>query len=249
MSIISWTSPRASEVILPTSTLTSVARSSWCRARTSPSRRTSAPRNGAGVSRQVRNAACARVTAASTSAAAAQLTPATGSPLTGEVTVRGPASCRGLTPQRPAASRARLVSSACVGRVVGGVIGGVMSVSSSDDSLLWPRPGGGEPPRVQAGDVGERLALKVQIADDLTKRRAHQEPVAGKAGRVDEPVDAVGDADEPVVVRGHLVQSRPAGGDAHRGQGRGAPLDGRAQPGQPGVVAAQLEAGRFVRVR
>ena len=56
MSIISWISPRASEVILPTSRLTSVARSSLCSASSSAHRFTSAPRAGAGTLRQARNA-------------------------------------------------------------------------------------------------------------------------------------------------------------------------------------------------
>ena len=54
MSIISCTSPSASEVILPASIVTSVARSALCSTSSSPSRATRAPRAGAGVVRHVR---------------------------------------------------------------------------------------------------------------------------------------------------------------------------------------------------
>ena len=46
MSIISCTSPRASEVILPASIVTSVARSALCSTSSSPRRATRAPRDG-----------------------------------------------------------------------------------------------------------------------------------------------------------------------------------------------------------
>ena len=52
MSIISCTSPSASEVILPTSAVTSVAKSSLCSVNSSPQRLTSWPRTGAGTSRR-----------------------------------------------------------------------------------------------------------------------------------------------------------------------------------------------------
>ena len=64
MSIISCTSPSASEVILPASTVTSVARSALCSTSSSPSRATSAPRTGAGVVRHVENACAASAIAA-----------------------------------------------------------------------------------------------------------------------------------------------------------------------------------------
>ena len=53
MSIISWTSPRPSERILPASIDTSAPRSSLCSRSSSPRRRTRLPRTGAGVVRHV----------------------------------------------------------------------------------------------------------------------------------------------------------------------------------------------------
>ena len=84
MSTISWISPRASEVIFPTSRLTSVARSSLCSVSSSAQRFTSAPRVGAGTLRHSRKAACARWTAASTAATSAWGRELRISPLTGE---------------------------------------------------------------------------------------------------------------------------------------------------------------------
>ena len=69
MSIISWTSPRPSERILPASIDTSSPSSALCSRSSSPSRRTRFPRTGAGVTRHSANAATDRSTAASTSAA------------------------------------------------------------------------------------------------------------------------------------------------------------------------------------
>ena len=67
MSIISCTSPSASEVILPTSAVTSVARSCLCSVSSSPQRLTSWPRTGAGTSRQAWNLSAASPIAASMS--------------------------------------------------------------------------------------------------------------------------------------------------------------------------------------
>ncbi len=69
MSIISCTSPRPSDTILPVSSVTSAPRSSFAARSSSPSRRTSSPRRGAGTSRHSSNAASARLIAASVSAA------------------------------------------------------------------------------------------------------------------------------------------------------------------------------------
>ncbi len=69
MSIISWTSPRPSERILPVSIDTSSPSSVLCSRRSSPSRRTVAPRTGPGVSRHVSNAVIALSTAPATSPA------------------------------------------------------------------------------------------------------------------------------------------------------------------------------------
>ncbi len=55
-SIISCTSPSASEVIFPASSVTRDARSALCAVSSSPKRLTVAPRSGAGVERQTRNA-------------------------------------------------------------------------------------------------------------------------------------------------------------------------------------------------
>ncbi|MNQ41757.1 hypothetical protein D3C85_554440 [compost metagenome] len=66
MSIISCTSPRPSWVILPASQDTSSASSAlWARS-TSPNRRTSSPRRGAGTLRQASKAACAAAILAGT---------------------------------------------------------------------------------------------------------------------------------------------------------------------------------------
>ena len=101
MSIISWTSPRASEVILPTSRLISVARSSLCSASSSPSRLTRAPRAGAGTFRHARKALCARSTASSTDVASDHASELRRSPLTGEVASTSPAGASRSTPQAP----------------------------------------------------------------------------------------------------------------------------------------------------
>ena len=65
MSIISCTSPSASEVILPASRVTRVARSALCWTSSSLSRATSAPRTGAGVVRHVVKACAASAIAVS----------------------------------------------------------------------------------------------------------------------------------------------------------------------------------------
>ena len=83
MSIISWTSPRASERILPTSMLMRSARSALCSASRSPRRLTRPPRTGAGIARQVRNAVCAAWIAASVSAGVLAGTSKRASPATG----------------------------------------------------------------------------------------------------------------------------------------------------------------------
>src|SRR5689334_1657692 len=114
MSIISWTSPRASEVILPTSSPTSVARSSLCSRSSSPSRRTSPPRTGAGTVRQAPKAPPARATATSTSAAPCHRSEASGRPLTGETT--GCSPLPSSTPHRLRAFSAALCSSSRPGR-------------------------------------------------------------------------------------------------------------------------------------
>ncbi len=122
MSIISCTSPSASEVIFPASRLTRVARSSLCSVSSSPSRLTSAPRAGAGTVRHWRKAASALVTAAPTAAPSTHASSAMVPPLTGEVTGCSPATACRSTPQRRAVSSASSRSSAVDGMVVRGMV-------------------------------------------------------------------------------------------------------------------------------
>ena len=104
-SITSCTSPRASAVILPTSMLIRVARSSrWSRTRL-PNRRTTSPRTGAGVERHGPNADTARSSTSSRSNAAPNAPRP--SPVIG---VHAGAVLPGATPQRwsaPTASALR----------------------------------------------------------------------------------------------------------------------------------------------
>ncbi len=118
MSIISCTSPWASEVILPTSTLTSVPRSALCSLSSSPKRLITAPRAGAGTLRHCRKEWRERSIAASTSVASLQAMPPSDSPLTGERCGLSPAQAARSTPQRLAASWAALVRVAVVGMSV-----------------------------------------------------------------------------------------------------------------------------------
>ncbi len=83
MSIISCTSPSASEVIFPASMVTSAARSALCSTSSSPSRATRAPRTGAGVTRHVVNACAASAIAASASSTVDSVTVNSTSPLIG----------------------------------------------------------------------------------------------------------------------------------------------------------------------
>ena len=126
MSIISWTSPSASEVILPTSRLIRVARSLLCSVSSSPSRLTTAPRPGAGTVRHDRNACCARSTAASTAAASTHARECSCSPLIGDVVAPWAARGPSPTPHRPAVVRARSWRSSALG-IGAGVV--AMSVS------------------------------------------------------------------------------------------------------------------------
>lgn len=74
MSIISWTSPSPSDRSFPASSVTRRPRASLCRRSSTPSRRTSSPRTGAGTPRHCRNAAWARSMAASLSLAETSFT-------------------------------------------------------------------------------------------------------------------------------------------------------------------------------
>mmetsp|Transcript_23198 Transcript_23198/g.54795 ORF Transcript_23198/g.54795 Transcript_23198/m.54795 type:complete len:524 (+) Transcript_23198:3704-5275(+) len=94
MSIISWTSPRPSLVTLPASMDTSCASwALWARS-SSPNRRTSSPRFGAGTTRQALKASCARPMAACMSAALAVGSCASTLPSMGERTLRSPEAGR-----------------------------------------------------------------------------------------------------------------------------------------------------------
>ncbi len=99
MSIISCTSPRPSETILPASSVTSRPRSALAARSSSPSRRTSSPRRGAGTIRQARKAAWARSIRAAASVGETAASSATISPVSGERATRPSAR------PRPAASR------------------------------------------------------------------------------------------------------------------------------------------------
>ena len=90
MSIISCTSPRPSEGILPASNVTRRPRSALAARSSSPNRRISSPRRGAGTVRQVAKAACARPMASLACAGVCWGTWATTSPVRGERTAKSP---------------------------------------------------------------------------------------------------------------------------------------------------------------
>src|SRR5450759_3168984 len=94
MSITSWTSPRASLMILPFSRLMRRARSCLRSRNALPSRRTISPRLGAGTIRQRRNASSADLDTAPHSAAVAVATDASTLPVEGSwVASFGPVGC------------------------------------------------------------------------------------------------------------------------------------------------------------
>src|SRR4051812_19265537 len=237
MSIISCTSPRASEVILPTSRLIRVARSRLCSVNSSPSRLTTAPRPGAGTVRHDLNACCARSTAESTAAASTHSRECRCSPLMGDVVAVEAARVPSTTPQRPAVVRARAWSSSALGMVAGVVAMSVSLVGAGlrllDDVQLGAHPGIGEATDVEAADVDDGPAAEVEVAHDLPDGGAHQEAVPGEAGGIEEPVDGPGFADEGVVVGRHLVQAGPAARDADLREAGGAALHDLAEPEQP----------------
>ena len=96
MSIISCTSPRPSERILPDSMVTRRPKDSRLARSSSPSRRTSSPRLGAGTRRHLRKALWAAAIAGSALAVMGRW--ARISPVRGVRTVRGPSGC-GVTPR------------------------------------------------------------------------------------------------------------------------------------------------------
>ena len=112
MSMVSCTSPRASEMIFPASIETSSATSALCSLSSSPRRLTSAPRTGAGTERHSRNARRAAAIASSTSACPAAGTSNSASPVIGERALTdGPVPSERSTPQFSRAARARERSS------------------------------------------------------------------------------------------------------------------------------------------
>ncbi len=101
MSIISCTSPRPSETILPTSSVTSAPSASFEARSSSPSRRTSSPRRGAGTSRQARKALWAVSMIAGMSAAGVSCKRAISAPSIGERTQsEPPESAAAVRPRR-----------------------------------------------------------------------------------------------------------------------------------------------------
>ncbi len=92
MSIISCTSPSPSDRIFPVSSVTRRPRAALCLRNSTPSKRTSSPRTGAGTPRHCRNAAWARSMAASLCSAEAGFTRPMMAPSMGERTVWPPAT-------------------------------------------------------------------------------------------------------------------------------------------------------------
>ena len=90
MSIISWTSPRPSCTILPASSVTSLPKACLLARSSSPNRRISSPRLGAGTSRQARKASTEALIFPSTSADVSLRTDPRTAPSIGLRTVRSP---------------------------------------------------------------------------------------------------------------------------------------------------------------
>ncbi len=105
MSIISWTSPRASLVILPASMVTSSARSALCSVSSSPRRLTTWPRTGAGTERHVVKASAASPTAVAASGAPSRRSSSSVCPDRGDTTGR-PVPAGTVAPSRSRAASA-----------------------------------------------------------------------------------------------------------------------------------------------
>ena len=97
-------------------------------------------------------------------------------------------------------------------------------------------------------DVDDGLVAQVEVAHHLSDGRSHQETMSGEAGGVQESGHLGGLTHQCVVVGGHLVESGPPAGDADLGDLRGPALDRLAEPRQPVVGPAELEAGSLVGV-
>ncbi len=126
MSIISWTSPSASERVLPTSAVTRVARSALYSVSSSPQRLTSAPRRGAGTSRQVTNASAAASMAASMAASSCSVVPTSSPPVIGLAMAVSPSRPASSTPHAFSAARTPSAMDAVVGKLVIGMPPGVL---------------------------------------------------------------------------------------------------------------------------
>src|SRR5690606_12990895 len=183
MSIISWTSPRASLVILPASRVTSSARSALCSVSSSPRRLTTWPRTGAGTERHVRNASAARPTAASVSAAPSRRSSSSGCPDRGDTT-RRPVPSGTPAPSRRRAARAASRSSVVSGLSVVVLVIAKLPCSSGGGGGR----GGGEGGRVDGGGRGgggqrpvRLVGVQVGGVVELPAERARH-PVGGRVG-------------------------------------------------------------------
>src|SRR5436305_9758452 len=83
-----------------------------------------------------------------------------------------------------------------------------------DNVVLRAEHGVAEAVGAERPDVDERRSLENQVAEDLSHGGTLKEAVAGEAGRIEEAADAPRLADDGVVVRSDLVQTRPAALDA-----------------------------------
>ena len=199
MSIISWTSPSASEPILPASRVTSAARSARCWDSSSPNRFTSAPRAGAGTARQRRKASWARAMAASTSWGEDQRIRASSAPRIGVVVRWSPPSAAGATPQLARLARARSRRHSAVGsdwlmagmvpprrlrqRLAGGQIPSARTTLRRYPGAA-PAPPPGQPPPAGRADtrrspVRQRIGRQLPRWREVLAARHHGDPEVG----------------------------------------------------------------------
>ena len=119
----------------------------------------------------------------------------------------------------------------------------------SDDMEL-----GREHPAVEAvgahrRDVDERRAAEHEVAQDLARRRALQEAVAGEAGGVEEARDAAWPRRSSRCGPGSCRRGRPSRpGSARRRSAARAARRSSSSPGIQSSVVSSQEAGRLVRV-
>src|SRR6185437_2365490 len=159
MSITSWTSPRASDEILPTSIVINSAMSALCSCTRPPNRLTKAPRTGAGTVRQVANAELAAAIAACTAAASVAGTSNRSSPVIGErAAMRAPAPGDSETPHRSRLRLARWRSSS-VEDTDRSRCGVVELIVALDDVVLRTQRSGVKALGAEGRHVDERGAL------------------------------------------------------------------------------------------